>query len=104
MQKGQSHTPFEEILSQKKVSISFDEEGNQKYTVGQVEPSPCMQACPAGVNVKAYVSLIASGRFQEALEVVRERNPFPGRCGRVCTHPCESYCNRAQVDAPVAMC
>ncbi len=62
-----------------------------------------MEACPAGVNVKAYVSLIAAGKFHEALHVVREKNPLPGICGRVCTHPCETYCNRNQVDAPVAI-
>jgi len=56
-----------------------------------------------GVNVKAYVSLIAAGKFHEALHVVREKNPLPGICGRVCTHPCESYCNRNQIDTPVAI-
>ncbi|MFQ5769149.1 MAG: NAD(P)-binding protein [bacterium] len=104
MRQGQSHSPFEEILSQKKATLSFNEVVNKEYPVGVVEPSPCMKACPAGVNVKAYVSLIATGRFQEALEVVRERNPFPGICGRVCTHPCESYCNRREVDSTVAIC
>ncbi|MBN1503651.1 MAG: FAD-dependent oxidoreductase [Candidatus Eisenbacteria bacterium] len=68
-----------------------------------VEPSPCSQACPIGTNVKAYVSLIATGRFQEALDVAREPNPFPGICGRVCTHPCEQKCNRAEHDEPVAI-
>ncbi len=104
MQKGQTAKPFEEILNRKNVSLSFNEEVNKSYPIACVEPSPCMTACPAGVNVKAYVSLIASGRFGEALQVVKERNPFPGICGRVCTHPCESFCNRAQVDAPVAIC
>ncbi len=75
----------------------------KSYTIGLVEPSPCTNACPAGVNVKAYVSLIAAGRFAEALEVIRERNPLPGICGRVCTHPCEAVCNRNQVDSPVAI-
>ncbi|MFQ5864845.1 MAG: NAD(P)-binding protein [bacterium] len=104
MQKGQTCSPFEKILNQKKVTLSLNQEVESEYSVGRIEPSPCMMACPAGVNVKAYVSLIASGRFKEALEVVRERNPFPGICGRVCTHPCEKYCNRGQIDAPVAIC
>jgi NADPH-dependent glutamate synthase beta subunit-like oxidoreductase/coenzyme F420-reducing hydrogenase delta subunit/NAD-dependent dihydropyrimidine dehydrogenase PreA subunit len=73
------------------------------YPVNAIEPSPCMRACPAGVNVKAYVSLIAAGRFSEALRVVKEKNPFPGICGRVCTHPCETFCNRAEIDEPVAI-
>jgi heterodisulfide reductase subunit A len=68
-----------------------------------VEASPCSQACPIGTNVKAYVSLIATGRFDEALEVAREPNPFPGICGRVCTHPCEEKCNRSDRDDSVAI-
>jgi len=68
-----------------------------------VQPSPCSQACPIGTNVKAYVSLIATGRFDEALAVASEPNPFPGICGRVCTHPCEEKCNRSERDDPVAI-
>lgn len=65
-----------------------------------VEPSPCTAACPAGINVKAYVSLIAEGMFAEALAVVRESCPLPGICGRICHHPCEAACRR---DAPIAI-
>ena len=46
----------------------------------RIAPAPCTQACPAGVQVKAYVSLIAEERFGEALEVVRRRCPLPGIC------------------------
>lgn len=68
-----------------------------------VEPAPCTQACPAGINVKAYVSLIAEGRFAEALEVVRQHCPLPGVCGRICHHPCEAVCRRGTVDEPIAI-
>ena len=44
------------------------------------------------------------GRHREALALVRERNPLPGVCGRVCTHPCEAACRRGEVDDPVAIC
>jgi formate dehydrogenase major subunit len=63
-----------------------------------------MVGCPAGVDVKAYVGLISAGKFDRALEIVRRRNPLPGICGRVCTHPCEAECNRSEVDEPVAIC
>lgn len=66
-------------------------------------PAPCTQNCPAGIQVKAYVSLIAEGRFGEALEVIRRRCALPGICGRVCHHPCESACKRGAVDEPVAI-
>lgn len=68
-----------------------------------IEPAPCTAACPAGINVKAYVSLISEGRFGEALEVVRRHCPLPSICGRVCHHPCEAACLRASVDAPIAI-
>lgn len=72
-------------------------------TLRAIEPSPCTEACPAGINVKSYVSLIAEGRFAEALEVVRERCPLPGICGRICHHPCETACKRDEVEAPVGI-
>lgn len=52
----------------------------------------CSNACPAGINVKAYISLIANRKFEEAVEVIREANPFPAICGRVCNRPCEEHC------------
>lgn len=65
---------------------------------------PCRVACPAGVNAQGYISLIAQGKFKEAIEVLRRTMPFPGVCGRVCTHPCEVECERGKVDQPVAIC
>ncbi len=72
-------------------------------SIRSIPPSPCTRACPAGINVKAYVSLIAEGRFGEALEVVRRNCPLPGICGRVCHHPCEAACLRGGIDSPVAI-
>lgn len=69
-----------------------------------VEEAPCRKACPAGVDVPRYVRLIAEGKFDDALAVVREKLPFPLVCGRVCFHPCEDKCNDNYVDAPVAIC
>ena len=56
----------------------------QPRAIHAAAPAPCTQKCPAGVQVKAYVSLIAEERFGEALEVVRRRCPLPGICGRIC--------------------
>ena len=63
--------------------------------------SPCKASCPAGVNAQGYVALIAAGKFKEAYELIRERAPLPAACGRVCQHPCQSKCNRAEVDEAV---
>lgn len=63
--------------------------------------SPCQNACPAGINVPGYMSLIATGRASDAYDLIRMENPFPAVCGRVCTHLCESKCRRATVDEAV---
>lgn len=64
---------------------------------------PCANTCPGGIHVQGYVALIAQGRFQEAIDLIRQAIPFPGICGRVCTHPCEFNCRRAEIDKPVAI-
>ena len=64
--------------------------------------SPCKAECPAHIDVQGYVNLAAKGKFQEALELIKEASPFPSICGRVCPHPCESACNRGGIDDPVA--
>jgi heterodisulfide reductase subunit A-like polyferredoxin len=64
---------------------------------------PCVLTCPANVNVQGYVALISAGKFKEALDLIRERNPLPSVCGRICYHPCEGVCNRSEIDEPVAI-
>jgi NADPH-dependent glutamate synthase beta subunit-like oxidoreductase/ferredoxin len=66
-------------------------------------PAPCQMACPAGIDVPTYVSLIGMGRDAEAIEVIRRDNPFPWVCGLVCTRPCELMCVRARIDTPVSI-
>lgn len=65
--------------------------------------APCQAACPVGTNAGLYVSLIAEGRYDEALQVAAEPNPFPCICGRVCTAPCEDVCRRGEFDEPIAI-
>ena len=65
--------------------------------------SPCQNACPAGVNVPGYLSLVSEGRVLDAYNLIRRENPFPAVCGRVCTHPCESKCQRAMLDEALAI-
>ncbi len=70
------------------------------YTEGQ---TPCAKECPAGIDIKAYVNLIADRRYEDAVRVIRRANPFPGICGRICTHPCEDECNRKDIDDPISI-
>lgn len=66
-------------------------------------PPPCQRSCPVGVDVPSYHALIALGRYDEALEVIRQDNPFPGVCGRICSRPCEANCLLGETDEPVAI-
>jgi heterodisulfide reductase subunit A-like polyferredoxin len=63
--------------------------------------APCRDACPAGQRAQGYIALVREGRWQDALRVIKMDNPFPGICGRICNHRCETACNRGQVDEPV---
>jgi heterodisulfide reductase subunit A2 len=65
--------------------------------------SPCKITCPAHIHVQGYIALIAQGKFNEALDLIREQIPFASVCGRVCTHPCEDECKRGEVDEPIAI-
>jgi NADPH-dependent glutamate synthase beta subunit-like oxidoreductase len=65
--------------------------------------APCQAACPIHMDVPGYIMALAQGRYSEAVAIVRETNPFPSICGRVCPHPCEAACNRAVVDEPLAI-
>ena len=63
--------------------------------------APCVQKCPAHIDIQKYIYHVSSGNFAEALEVIKESNPLPGVCGRVCPHPCEKECRRNAVDGAV---
>ncbi|MEW6070594.1 MAG: NAD(P)-binding protein, partial [Candidatus Thermoplasmatota archaeon] len=95
---------FEAGLSNRKaIYRPFPQAVPNKFTIDKKGISPCKGACPAGINAQGYIALISQGKFKEALALIRERNPFPAICGRVCNHPCESECNRKEVDEPIAI-
>jgi len=55
---------------------------------------PCVQTCPAGVDVQGYISMIEKGKYSDAVAIIKETNPLPAICGRVCVRPCEVACRR----------
>ena len=57
--------------------------------------APCEAACPLGTEAWRYIAHIARGRYEEAYQAIREANPFPSVCARVCSHPCENHCRSA---------
>jgi len=65
--------------------------------------APCQHACPLGINIPGYVACVKEGDYLTALQIIREDNPLPSVCGRVCHRPCESKCRRGDMDEPVAI-
>ena len=73
-----------------------------RYNIEKETPA-CQERCPVHIDIRRYVGLIAGGRYEEAISVIREKNPLPAVCGRVCPHPCETVCNRGRQDEPIAI-
>ena len=64
---------------------------------------PCNNACPAGENIQAWLALAQAGKFRESWETLIRDNPLPAVHGRVCYHPCETNCNRRDIDSAVSI-
>jgi len=69
----------------------------------EIVSAPCQYICPIDQEASVYIALIAYGKFEEALKIIRKDNPFPSVCGRVCHHPCETVCRAAEIDEPIAI-
>lgn len=65
--------------------------------------APCLQRCPAHLDIPRYIECTQESRFQEGLEVIRETTALAGVLGRVCVHPCEEHCRRVLVDEALAI-
>ncbi len=74
----------------------------REYTTEECT-TPCQRACPAGINIREYIRQISLGNNHRAVQVIKERNPFPGVIGRICPRPCELECRRNLIDEPVAI-
>ena len=74
------------------------------FGIKKLDRAPCTLTCPAEINVQGYVQLIKLGKYAEAVKLIMERLPLPGVLGRVCPHPCEAKCRRAELDEAVAIC
>ncbi|HOD75303.1 MAG TPA: FAD-dependent oxidoreductase, partial [Syntrophorhabdaceae bacterium] len=94
----------EEMSLRSAAFINFPQAIPSTYMIDR-QLSPCVYTCPINLNARDYIGLIAEGRFLEALDLIREKLPFPGIIGRICAHPCESACLRGkEVDQPLAIC
>jgi heterodisulfide reductase subunit A-like polyferredoxin len=94
--------PFNEALSNRRAANKlYPQAVPGAFAIEKLGISPCRDACPAGQRAQGYIALISDGRYDDALRVIKEDNPFPAICGRVCNHACEDACSRALVDEPV---
>ena len=74
------------------------------FSYSIVKETPvCQRTCPVNLDVRGYLGLIADGKYEESLSLIREKLPFPGIIGRICPHPCEDYCNRGTTDKPLCI-
>lgn len=78
---------------------------NREMILDETGTAPCKVACPAHIAIEGYLELAREGRFEEALELIKKKNPFPAVCGRVCNKRCELACTRNNVgdNTPVAI-
>ena len=73
------------------------------FTISKNLRPPCTTTCPINNNAQGYIALIRQSKFREALQLIRENNPLPSICGRVCTRPCEIECSRRDADESIAI-
>ena len=76
---------------------------NERKLTGKYGTAPCKVTCPAHVSVQGYIQKAAEGKYLEALEVIKQDNPLPAVCGRICPHPCEAKCTRNSLDQSLAI-
>lgn len=95
---------YEENLSNRKAIFRrYEQAVPSTFGITKIDLSPCRTACPLHVNPQGYIALISKGKYEEALALVREANPFAGITGRVCTKPCEAACTRANVEESLSI-
>jgi heterodisulfide reductase subunit A-like polyferredoxin len=94
--------PFNEALAPRRAVYKlYPQAVPNAYAIDKAGIAPCRDACPAGQRAQGYIALIREGRWEDALRVIKLDNPFPGICGRICNHRCETACNRGLVDEPI---
>lgn len=93
------------FISRSNISTEINKTGTWRFVRPKYheKTAPCIAACPAGEDIARIEMLFNQERYQDAVETILLENPFPSVCGRVCFHPCETVCNRAGLDDPVAI-
>lgn len=87
-----------------RTAIDYFNPKTGEYNIFKEDMPICQATCPANLDIRSYVGLIADGKYAESLAKIRERLPFALSIGRVCPHPCETACNRGVMDEPISIC
>lgn len=92
-------TDTPEIIRSRNLSLSLMHADHRGDCI-----APCQRACPTNQDAQGYIGLIADGKYEEAIRLIKEDNPLPASIGRVCPHPCEDVCRRKYSEQPIAIC
>jgi heterodisulfide reductase subunit A-like polyferredoxin len=90
-----------ELVARRAAYIPFPQAVPQKALVERAGTSPCTFSCPAGIKAHGYVSLVRSGEYEKAFQLVLETTPLVGSLGRACYAPCEEQCTRGELEGPL---
>ena len=85
------------------IALAKGEKKLAEKDYSSVVTAPCIDACPAGVDIPGYIELVKNNKFGESLDLIRQDCILPGVVGRVCTHPCEDACVRKDMDESLAI-
>jgi NADPH-dependent glutamate synthase beta subunit-like oxidoreductase/Pyruvate/2-oxoacid:ferredoxin oxidoreductase delta subunit len=102
-QQPESKIPL--FLPHSSASTELNKTGSWRYVhpLYDEKTAPCSAACPLGEDIARIELLVSQNLIAEAWQTIVIENPFPAICGHVCFHPCENACNRAHLDAPIAI-
>ncbi len=87
-----------DLVARRAAYIAFPQAVPKKAVIERAGSSPCSYACPAGIQAHGYVSLVRSGEYEKAFQLVLEATPLAGTLGRACYAPCESECTRGELE------
>ena len=82
---------------------NYNYRDDAKINVYPTGTAPCKTACPVHLAIQGYIKMAAEGRYEDALKLIKQDNPFPMICGAICNRRCEDACTRGKVDEPLAI-
>ena len=90
-----------DLVPRRAAYIAFPQAVPKKAVIERAGTSPCTDTCPAGIKAHGYVSLIRSGQYEEAFQLVLDATPLVGTLGRACYAPCETDCTRGDLEGSI---